>query len=158
MRRARLVERQNDMKRRITTGAAKKTAWDVFSRYIRLRDAIGTTGTTTHAKCVTCGKPYPISGVGCIQAGHFLPGRRNAILLDERNCHAQCYICNVRLKGNTMQYLDFMLQRYGHNVVDELRALDRTVVQILPHQWKEREDYFRELTKNLEQRAGIINH
>ena len=61
----------------------KRKAWDEFSRYVRLRDAIKTTQTKEWAVCCSCGKTYPAFGTGCGQAGHFVPGRGNAILFDE---------------------------------------------------------------------------
>lgn len=69
---------------------SKKKAWDAFSKYVRLRDALKTTGTHTHAKCYTCLKRYPAFGKGCLQAGHFIPGRNNSILIDEVGVNAQC--------------------------------------------------------------------
>jgi DNA repair exonuclease SbcCD ATPase subunit len=45
-------------------------------------------------------------------------------LFDERNCHAQCYGCNVMKKGNMVKYYKFMLKQYGQKVIDELEELD----------------------------------
>jgi len=105
----------------------KKKAWDEFSKFIRLRDALKTTGHQDFLVCCSCGKTYPAFGKGCAQAGHFVPGRGNAILFDERGVHGQCYNCNVNLKGNWPGYMDFMLKTYGHEVVDELLRLNKTV-------------------------------
>lgn len=110
----------------------KAKAWTEFSKYVRLRDAIKTTGTKENAACCSCGKIYPAFGVGCGQAGHFVPGRGNAILFDEDNCHFQCYNCNMRLKGNWPGYMDFMLKEYGREVVDELLALNKTIKKYTP--------------------------
>jgi hypothetical protein len=98
----------------------KKKAWDEFSKYIRLRDALETTGTKERLVCCTCGKTYPAFGVGCAQAGHFITGRGNSILFDERGVHGQCYHCNIHLRGNWPEYMRFMMLRYGRKVVDEL--------------------------------------
>ncbi len=102
----------------------RKDAWNAFSRYIRKRDSVD----ADYAICCTCNKPYPNFGVGCIQAGHFIPGRRNAILFDERGVHAQCYNCNVNLKGNWPNYYEFMLKKYGREVIDELIIQKRQTV------------------------------
>jgi hypothetical protein len=128
--------------KRITTSQAKKKAWTAFSRYIRLRDAIRTTGTTTHAACCSCGKVYPAFGVGCVQAGHFIPGRRNAILFDERGVHAQCYICNVRFKGNWTGYYSFMLSRYGQAVIDDMIRKEKQIKQFMVHELLELADTY----------------
>lgn len=108
-----------------TVSQAKKRCWNEFSRFIRLRDCIKTTGDPGYGVCVTCGKRYEFKK---LQAGHFLPGRRNAGLFDERGCHAQCFVCNVRLGGNWPEYLDYMTAEYGVDVVEELKALRHQVV------------------------------
>jgi len=98
----------------------KKKAWGEYSKFIRLRDALETTGSKDYLICCTCGKTYPSFGVGCAQAGHFISGRGNAILFDERGVHGQCYNCNVNLKGNWPEYMRYMMDKYGREVVDEL--------------------------------------
>ena len=111
-------------KNKNTVSYWKGEVWKVFSKYIRKRDACEI-GSETHAKCCTCGKLYAISGVGCIQAGHFVPGRHNSYLFDEECVHAQCYHDNVGLKGNFVPYEDFMLKKYGQETVDRLKDLYR---------------------------------
>jgi hypothetical protein len=56
-----------------------------------------------------------------IQAGHFIDGRYNAILFDERGIHPQCMGCNVMLNGRKEEYFVFMEGKYGREVIDELR-------------------------------------
>jgi hypothetical protein len=97
----------------------KKIAWHYFSRYIRLRDA----DRDGYVRCYTCGVRLPYQQA---HAGHFIGGRHNAILFDERGVHPQCYACNVRMHGNTLAYFDRMRDEYGDAVVRELRALDKT--------------------------------
>lgn len=118
------------MKKKVKTKGVrywKKKVWKVFSEYIRLRDALATTGTPDRLTCCTCGKDYPAFGSGCAQAGHFVPGRGNAILFDERGVHGQCYNCNQTLKGNWPEYMRFMMGIYGREVVDGLLCLNKTV-------------------------------
>lgn len=106
----------------------KKKAWNEFSIYIRTRDSLANPyGNTDYLICCTCNKPYPAFGIGCAQAGHFIPGRGNAILFDERGVHGQCYNCNVRLKGNWPEYMSFMMNKYGRETVDELLRLNKTI-------------------------------
>jgi len=135
--------------KKLTHKAAKKKAWDAFSIYIRTRDAMLTTGTTENVVCCTCGKVYPAFGSGCAQAGHFIPGRRMSNLFDERGCHAQCYNCNMRLKGNTLAYLDFMLEKYGAEVVAELREQNEKTVQYKPFQLIELCEKFKQKTLDI---------
>ena len=83
-------------KRKKTTPRTK--AWNAFSKYIRLSDAIKTTGNQDYCVCVTCGRTYPAFGLGCIQAGHFVPGRTNAILFDEECVRGQCLTDHSNLR------------------------------------------------------------
>jgi len=105
---------------------AKQTAWRWMSAYIRLRDALETMDSTEYARCVTCGSVHHIKSM---DAGHFVPGRTDGALWDERNCHAQCKRCNKYLGGNLVEYRPFMLHRYGQDVIDELWRNARSPVK-----------------------------
>lgn len=108
---------------------AKADTWELFSAYIRIRDAIRTTGAPDECECVTCGRRKPLFRThDSIQAGHFIPGRHNAILFDARGCHGQCSYCNDHLRGNWVRYMEFMLLKYGEDVIDELIDRDRQTV------------------------------
>lgn len=74
------------------TNKDKDRAWKMFSKYIRVRDALKSTGTEDRCKCYTCGRFFPIKK---LQAGHYIDGRSNSILFDETTTKAQCYECNV---------------------------------------------------------------
>jgi hypothetical protein len=91
----RLAEAMNKQPKRkpVSRKNVKDNAWDWFSRVIRLRDAMATTGNAAICKCITCGKIYPTFG-GQIQAGHWLGGRAGKNLFDPRGVHAQCARCN----------------------------------------------------------------
>ena len=95
----------------------KSNAWRWFSKYIRLRDALKTTGTTTHVKCITCGKLLLIT---FCDAGHFVSRRYNATLFDERNVHTQCRYCNRFLDGNLLEYRRQLIKIYGEGIDTEL--------------------------------------
>jgi len=110
-------------KAQITLGKAKKRAVYAFQKWVRHRGHVGNINT-----CVTCGRMYPVSGRGVIQAGHFVVGRHNAILFDERNCFPQCYGCNIGKKGNVVKFYKFMLANFGQKVIDELERLSNTTV------------------------------
>jgi len=125
---------------------AKKKAWEVFSKYIRTRDALRTTGTLDEALCVTCNRRYPIKQ---LQAGHFIPGRHNSILFDEKNCHAQCYGCNVMKKGSTVQYWIFMEKMYGRKAINRLIKEDAKISQGKVYIFKELEEEYKKKLKLL---------
>lgn len=95
----------------------KTKCWDLFSRVIRYRDCLATTGNISWGKCYTCDKLHAFSA---LQAGHFVQGRRNAYLFDRRAVHSQCMACNVFLHGNWPVYLANMKRDYGEKVTQEL--------------------------------------
>ena len=88
----------------------KRKVWKVFSAYIRLRDCLRTTGLPDYGKCITCSKTVPRK---LLQAGHFISGRHNANLYSEKGTHAQCYNCNINLRGSTLEYRRQIIQMYG---------------------------------------------
>ena len=79
-----------------SVSAAKAAAWTAFSRLIRTRDCIRTSGNPYEGDCCTCGKRFEFKR---LQAGHYFHGRVNATLFDERNVHAQCDACNRWKQG-----------------------------------------------------------
>lgn len=108
----------------------KEQVWKWFSIYIRLREA----DWRGYAKCVTCGavKYWKLG-----DAGHFVPGRSNAILFEDRGVHFQCKRCNGPLKGNPRKYEAFMKQRYGQAVINELDGLSLTIRIFSPQELKD---------------------
>ena len=115
----------------------KKNAWKWFSKYVRLRDALLTTGTKTHAKCVTCGKTYDIKEMN---AGHY---KHNAYDYDERNVHAQCVRCNKYLSGELALYRRYMVDTYGKEVADffydvrDQKIYSRDELETIEQEYKE---------------------
>ncbi len=81
--------------------------------------------------CVTCGKHVPWSGqflsghVGA-HAGHFIPTRRNSIILEENNCHPQCNHCNKE-SGNPVCYHLYMMKVHGKKEIERLQWLKDNV-------------------------------
>lgn len=117
---------------------AKQRANSWCSRYIRLRDAL--------AYCKAVGidpasykiEDLPIQCCSCsrvrsfrqMDAGHFISkgsGGSSGVYFDERNIHAQCKTCNQYHQGRALDYNDFMLEKYGQKVIDELRRLDKVI-------------------------------
>lgn len=122
-----------------TLSKAKKKAWDAFSKYIRLRDCLRTTGTTTHGRCITCQKVYEFKQ---LHAGHFIPGRNGENLFDERGVHAQCGVCNLWKKGNWANYLDSMKELCGQEIIDELLEQRHEIKQYTVSELLEKESLY----------------
>ena len=75
--------------------------------------------------CVTCCKSFHWKN---LQAGHFIDGRMNSVLFDERGVWPQCYACNVCKHGNKVEYYQHMMRLHGQEVIDELRLLPKKTV------------------------------
>jgi hypothetical protein len=101
-------------KRKISVSKAKKKAWDVFSKYIRLRDT-----TRLGTFCYTCEKYFDFKKM---HAGHYLAGHRAINYFNEINCHAQCPGCNIYKHGDPITYREHLVRDYGEEIVKELEA------------------------------------
>lgn len=128
---------------------AKKKAWSAFSLYIRTRDCIKTTGYAESGRCITCLREYPRLGLGGLQAGHFVPGRTNAVLFDERGVHAQCYSCNIGKGGAGADYWLFMEREYGREVIDELLANRHQMLKYTAEDYRNIQQKYEQKTKEL---------
>ena len=102
----------------------KKRAWDAFSKFIRTRDCIRTTGCPDWGLCITCQKRYHIK---LLQAGHFIAGRHNANLFNEKGCHSQCYNCNVNLRSNPLEYRRQIIKLYGEGYDEVLEKESKEI-------------------------------
>lgn len=99
----------------------KGKAWSSFSKYIRLRDSIKTTGTTTHCVCYTCKKTEPLKK---IQAGHLSTGRNDDVLFDEDYVRGQCVACNVFCKGRQGDFAIEMIKELHNKGLSYEEAVD----------------------------------
>src|SRR3990170_2614161 len=105
-----------------TITSLKKKAWTLFSKIVRLRDSVDGTN-----RCVTCKQVYPIKN---LQAGHFIPGRHNAVLFDLRQVFPKCYVCNFRKHGCWVEYREFMIEKYGQGMVEQIIAESKKSVKL----------------------------
>ena len=98
---------------------AKKKAWDAFSRMIRVRDAIATTGFPFVCICITCNNRRHLA---YMDAGHLFAGRGNAKLFQEELVNGQCRRCNQYLNGRLKKYRKLMDEKYGVEQVEKWEA------------------------------------
>lgn len=112
------------MAKQQTRQALKKKLWELTSEHVRRRDA----DDNGYVSCVTCGRTLHWKS---LHAGHFIPqAQGDAVRYDPRNIHPQDDKCNIYLGGNIDKYYPYMLDRYGQDVVDELRALSNTTIKL----------------------------
>lgn len=119
----------------------EKQAKIAHSKYVRLRDCLATTGTTTWGNCFTCNKLVRFEEGQC---GHFVGGRTNAVFFEEHNSFLQCKHCNETLGGNPEVYREKMIKRYGIEEVERLEALRFKPVKFFDADYEEYERKFSE--------------
>ena len=132
-----------------TKAKCKKDAWDAFAKYIKLRDALRTTGSPDYCECFTCDRSGHISG---FDAGHFIPGRHNANLFSERGVQAQCKECNAWHGGRQLEYRRQIIKLYGEGVDEELEEEERKIVKYSKADFIEIRDKYRERLRNMDVR------
>lgn len=94
----------------------------IFSRYVRMKGA-DEGGTVA---CVTCGKLLHWKEA---HAGHFISRRHMSVRWDERNVHPQCCGCNTFNGGALDEYSAYIINSYGMNTFDNLRAMKNQTVK-----------------------------
>jgi len=123
----------------------KNTAWKWFAKYIRLRDAIKTTGDVLYAKCITCGE---ILSIEDMDAGHGIPGRMNSILFNEDIVHAQCRHCN-RGGGELQMYKKVLIDMYGQDKWDLWQSTKNNPVKYTDFDYEQLAKMFKQKYKEL---------
>lgn len=132
--------------KRVTVSQMKKKVWAAFSEYIRKRDCLETTGCASYGLCITCGKRLHFK---LLQAGHFIPGRHNNNLFSEKGTHAQCYNCNINLKGNTLEYRRKIIELYSEGEDEELETQSRATRKFTVPELGELLEHYKQKIKEL---------
>lgn len=133
-------------KKKTTYAKLKAKAWRVFSKYIKMRDA--DLMKDGFVACCTCGQKLHWADKK-MQAGHFLDGRTNSILFEEKCVHPQCSGCNIFKHGNKVEYYEFMLQKYGKTTINSLRKLKMQTIKFTEDDLKEIISKYEEKVKGL---------
>ena len=97
----------------------KNKLWKIIREFILLRD---------NYTCQTCGAKPKI-----LQVGHFVhKSQSSAVYYEEENLSAQCYRCNIWLRGNVAVYARNIIKRWGIKVFNRLTE---AAYKRLSHQW-----------------------
>lgn len=115
-----------------TTSSLKKKLDKVFSIYIRQRD---------NGQCYTCPKKDEWKWM---QNGHFVPRQYLAVRYDEKNCHCQCYACNMLYNGQPSAYAEHLKRDYGDDIIRELESKRQQITKDFPYE--EKIKYYEERT------------
>lgn len=134
--------------KKMSISALTKTLDVVFSQYIRLRDCIETTWTTTHLKCFTCDADVEYSKS---QNMHFVWRAVKSLRYDEDNCHWWCMRCNVILHGNYLEYFVRMEKKYWRKKVDEMISKKYEIWKVTQEELLEKIAYYKEKLKNIKE-------
>jgi len=103
----------------------------VFSLYIRLRDAIATTGNITYCRCVTCKRSVRVTSWE-LHAGHCFQGKNLWSKYNEQNVHAQCMQCNYDTETQWKKeiHMDYIEKTYGKNVLHDIQNQYNNISEI----------------------------
>lgn len=111
-----------------------KQADTLFSKYIRLRDSLKTTWTLEKCKCITCWNTYDFKK---IQNWHFASRRFYQTRWLDKNCNAQCYMCNVWLWWEQFKHWKAIDKMYWEWTAEQIMKLAHKMEKINPDEIKQ---------------------
>ena len=91
-----------------------------------------------------------------MDGGHYISrssGGVSGVYFDERNVHLQCKTCNGFKQGASQEYREFIVKKYGENMLDELLKKHYILPDMRDLAMKATEEYYREQYRELV--AGI---
>ena len=118
----------------------KEQVIDLFQMYIRYRD---------NWKCCCCGffiDPKNQEAKKLLHAGHFLSRKFSQLIMDEKNCHAQCRTCNGLQDwlGINPKYTLFMINKYGKEVFEYFIEKLNSKEELTPEDWLKLKDHWQD--------------
>ena len=128
------------MPKKIKRSTLIKTLDDVFSQYIRLKNA----DKNGHCTCVTCGKKGYWEKDG-IHAGHFISRKHYATRWDEKNVHPQCHYCNTYQYGEQYKYSLFL----GANLSEDLLSKSNIITKYTNNELREMINLYKKIVIKL---------
>jgi hypothetical protein len=127
--------------RKSPLGLAKKKAWDAFSLYVRLKDAVEEINV-----CYTCGKLIHYKECN---AGHGIGGRNNAVLFDIRIVKPQCPGCNIWGRGQYQIFTRKLIDELGLEGYDKVVTEARNPIKYKLEDYRAIEEHYKELVSEL---------
>ena len=142
------IKRKRSEKKSPSLSALVERLDKVFSKYIRLRDAM----PSGLFRCISCGKIKPIGQADC---GHFHSRTHMSTRFDEDNCHAECRYCNRFSADHLIGYRENLIRKIG-----EQRYLLLEVKAHETRKWSHFEleqlvKYYKALVEKLQKEKGI---
>ncbi|MDC7221576.1 MAG: recombination protein NinG [Spirochaetales bacterium] len=112
----------------------EKKARSLYSKLVRVKGCLNTTGTAEFGKCFTCGRVFPFE---VLQCGHFVSGRTSALFFEPTNAHIQCPECNCTKGGNLEIYHEKMIRKYGEKEVERLESMRHKIIKMYESDYRE---------------------
>lgn len=139
----------NEVKsKRLTIPVLQQRLDQVFSEYIRLRDA----NDNGFCKCITCGSMWRWTA---LHNGHYIDRRHIGARYDERNCNSQCPRCNIGLRGNLEKYKRAIIDKHGVKVLEELESTKRSIEKWTTLEYQDKISYYKSEVKRLKKEKGL---
>lgn len=131
-----------------STSVLKDRLDKVFSKYIRLRDAM----PGGYFRCISCGKIKPLEQADC---GHFHSRIHMSTRYDEDNCHAECRSCNRFSADHLIGYRANLMKKIGEQRFMLLEAKAHGSRKWEGFELEQLIKYYRALVQKLQKDKGL---
>lgn len=121
---------------------------DVFSDYIRLRDA----DYRGYVRCYCCG--YPIHWK-MAHNSHFMNRWHTGTRYYPPNCHSCCSICNTSLGGNLKAYEEHLKRDFGDTIIEVLTMMKNTITKYTNDELEGMIIHYRNEVNKLKKEKGL---
>lgn len=125
----------------------EKKLWDLFSKFIRMRDASQLNG---YCPCMTCGMSFFWK---YMEAGHFIPRAKKEIKFNEQNVNAQCVGCNHTEDGRYDAYAKALDKKYGPGTAAKLEDVQSRFFRFDKGWLQFKIDYYRKEVAKLKKKV-----
>jgi hypothetical protein len=133
------------VKKKPSLKSLKNKAWKLCSEYVRRKDA--DEGGTV--RCYTCGE---LMFWKESHAGHAIPGRHNAVLLDVDIIRPQCPRDNIFMGGRYEIFAAKLIRENGLEWFEQKIIASRQAVKISRTDYEEKIGHFKQLLAELDNR------
>ena len=142
------IKRKRSEKKSPSLSALVERLDKVFSKYIRLRDAM----PSGMFRCISCGKIKPIEQADC---GHFHSRTHMSTRFDEDNCHAECRYCNRFSADHLIGYRENLIKKIGGQRYQLLEVKAHETRKWSHFELEQLAKYYKALVEKLQKEKGI---
>lgn len=127
--------------KKISVSVLGKKLDKVFSEYIRKRDAFASSINWDMIVCITC---WEIKNYSQFDCWHFVGRANRTTRWEEKNCNAQCKVCNNWGWGRQYEHWKAIDRKYWEWTADILIKLWHEPFKVKSERLQERIKYFQE--------------